>query len=130
MITWNDSMTTGVPAIDAQHKELIQRYNTFAEALSNSLLARDEAGKMLDFLQFYAVWHFEREEQYFDEYKCPFAEQNKCAHADFIQQFGAFYEEWQTEGMDTDLIQETFAAFGNWIENHICKIDVQIRSCV
>lgn len=61
MITWDDSMTTGVPEIDAQHKELFEKMNEFAEALACGK-GRAETGEMLDFLQFYAQWHFQREE--------------------------------------------------------------------
>ena len=130
MITWDDAMSTGVPEIDVQHKEIIEKHNEFAEALANYSFARQEAGDMLDFLQFYATWHFQREEQCFAKYQCPAAAANKQAHADFIRQFGHFYEQWHTEGMDLDLIKETFAELGAWIENHILRTDTQLRPCV
>lgn len=131
MLTWDDSMATGIPAIDGQHRELIERYNAFDAALSSSSLsARDEAGEILDFLQFYAIWHFEREEHCFEEYQCPIAAANKQAHAEFIESFGQFYEQWQTEGMDQRLIRATFADLGAWIQNHILGLDTQARFCL
>lgn len=131
MITWDDSMTTGVPAIDAQHQEIIRRYNTLAEAMaSNRMLSMDEAAETLDFLQFYAVWHFEREEACFEQYRCPAAAANKEAHAQFIAMFGQFYTQWQETGLDSALAQETFSELGRWIEHHIRRTDTQLLPCV
>lgn len=94
MITWDDSMSTGLPNIDAQHKEIIEKYNELDEALAQgSGRARTVAGELLDFLQFYSAWHFEREEKCMEEYKCPAAEANKQAHAEFTVIFGQLYEE-------------------------------------
>lgn len=129
MITWDDSMTTGVAEIDAQHKELIERYNAFAETLYSHTFMTLEAGELLDFLQFYAVWHFEREEECFHKYECPVAAANKEAHAEFIHKFGQFYEQWQTQGMKPELIRQTFAELGHWIADHIRKIDTELYPC-
>ena len=130
MITWDDSMSTGLPEIDGQHKELIERYNTFAEALARDGFIIAEAGDLLDFLQFYAVWHFEREEHCFEQYQCPIAAANKEAHAQFIEMFGQFYEQWQQHGMDSQLIEETYGELGTWIENHIRRLDTQLLPCL
>jgi hemerythrin len=129
MITWDDSMTTGLPNIDRQHKEIINKYNEFSEAMAGQE-GRAKAGEILDFLQFYAVWHFEKEEKCFEQYKCPAAEANKQAHAEFIDKFGQFYEQWQESVMDTELMQKTYVELGNWIENHILRVDTQLLPCV
>lgn len=129
MIIWDDSMATGVPEIDGQHIELIERYNAFAETLNTHQFMTLEAGELLDFLQFYAVWHFEREEECFDKYECPIAAANKEAHAEFIHKFGYFYEQWQTQGMNPELMRQTFAELGIWIANHIRRIDTELYPC-
>ena len=88
------------------------------------------AGDILDFLQFYAVWHFEREDKCMEQYKCPAAEANKQAHAEFIDKFGQFYEQWQESVMDWELVQQTYVELGDWIENHIRRVDAQLLPCV
>lgn len=123
-------MSTGVPDIDAQHKELIKRYNDLAAAMSSRMLSMDEAAETLDFLQFYTVWHFEREEEYFAHYDCPAADANKKAHAQFIKMFGEFYKQWQLESLDSALVQQTYIELGNWITNHIIGIDTQLHACI
>jgi hemerythrin len=85
---------------------------------------------LLDFLQFYSAWHFEREEQCMEEYQCPVAEMNKVAHAEFIEMFERFYEEWWADSMDMELVQQTFRGVGIWIQNHIQRTDTQLLFCV
>jgi hemerythrin len=130
MLIWDESMTTGQPNLDAQHQELFERYNRLSEALKQgSGSVRTATGEMLDFLQFYAAWHFEREEECMEEHRCPFAEANKNAHAQFIEMFGQFYEQWQESDTDMALVRQTYEELGNWIENHIMRIDTQLLTC-
>jgi hemerythrin len=131
MITWDDSMLTGLPDIDAQHKEIIAKFNEFSRAIGFSHgEGRETAGNVLDFLQFYAAWHFEREEACMAQYNCPVAEFNKRAHAQFVEKFGRFYRQWQEGNMDSNLMRKTFEELALWIENHIRKTDTQLRPCI
>jgi hemerythrin len=131
MITWDDSMTTGLPDIDAQHREIIKKFNEFSEAVWRpNGMNREVAGEVLDFLQFYAVWHFGREEQCMERYRCPAAAANKQAHAEFIQKFGGFYEQWQEAGMDLKLVRETYLELEKWIDHHIRRVDTELFPCV
>lgn len=130
MITWDDSMTTGLSNLDAQHRELIGKLNELSEALSGGQDSARVAGEILDFLQFYAAWHFEREEALMEQYQCPIAETNKKEHAKFIKKFGLFYEQWQTASMDPELANQTHAELANWIANHILQVDTQLHAYV
>ncbi len=129
MYTWDVSMATGVEEIDAQHKELLERLNQFAEALSNHH-GREETGNMLDFLQFYAQWHFEREERCMEHYQCPVAAANKSAHQEFIKRFDRLYQWYQKSDVDPRLVSETFHELQVWVFRHIKGVDTQLRPCV
>jgi hemerythrin len=130
MIIWNEeTMGTGVPRIDAQHKMLFQKFNEFSEALSKKK-SLEAAGEILDFLQFYATWHFGQEESCMDEYKCPIAADNQKAHAEFRKKFERFYTEWQTGNMTSKLAQKTYNELELWLVNHVAKTDTQLRPCV
>jgi hemerythrin len=129
MITWDESMSTGVPLIDAQHKMLFQKFNEFSEAISD-VTSREAAAETLDFLQFYATWHFRREEKCMDEYQCPVAAQNKQAHAEFLATFDGFYEKWQNGTITPELVRETHRELESWLVNHIGHTDTQLRQCV
>jgi hemerythrin len=122
-------MTTGVPEIDAQHKELLNRFNEFVEALLTGK-GREEAGKTLDFLQFYAQWHFQREEKCMDEYRCPVAAANRAAHRQFLERFGQLYEQYQDSDVNPEVMYNTFWELQDWIIKHIKRVDTQLVSCV
>ena len=131
MIAWDDTMTTGLPEIDVQHQEIIKKFNEFTEAVAHGKGSdRDMAGDILDFLQFYAAWHFEREEKCMAQYHCPAAQANKQAHAEFIDKFGRFYKQWQEAGMDFELVRAVYMELESWIVNHIRRIDTQLYPCV
>jgi hemerythrin len=129
MIIWDDSMSTGVLRIDTQHKMLFQKFNEFSEAISGTT-SREAAGELLDFLQFYATWHFGQEENCMNEYKCPVAAENKQAHAEFVRTFSKFYTEWQVGTMTPKLVSETYTVLENWLVQHVARVDTQLRPCV
>lgn len=129
MIIWDDAMSTGVAIIDAQHKMLFQKFNEFSEAIAGTT-SREAAGELLDFLQFYATWHFGQEENCMNEYKCPVAAENKQAHAEFISTFGQFYTQWQTGIMTPELVGKTYNELEKWLVKHVARVDTQLRPCV
>ena len=129
MIVWNAALATGVPHIDAQHKELIEHFNALAAAVEQGR-GREETGALLDFLQFYARWHFEREERCMDEYRCPAAAVNKAAHHYFNQRFGWLYEQYQRSDVNPQTVSDTLAELETWIVNHIARIDTRLGPCV
>lgn len=55
--TWDDSLSTGVPMIDAHHKELIAAVNDLGQAIAHQKGAT-AIKKLFVFLKFYAEWHF------------------------------------------------------------------------
>ncbi len=128
MIEWDESVGTGNVYIDNQHKALFEKYNE-----TSLIFEGDSDGKMseaaeglLDFLQFYATWHFKEEEALMDRFHSPAAEVNKIAHAQFLIVFGDFYTQWQDGNMDIDLARETYKSLGLWIRNHVKTIDSQL----
>jgi hemerythrin len=130
MIIWDEStMGTGVPELDAQHQKLFEKFNEFSEAMAGKK-SLEAAGDMLDFLQFYAKWHFGQEEDCMNKYKCPIADQNKKAHAVFLKKFDRFYTEWQTGNMTSKLAQKTYDELELWLVNHVARTDTQLRPCV
>ncbi len=129
MITWDDSLSTGLPNIDDQHKELIEHFNILLEAVEQGR-GREETGKILDFLTFYAEWHFEREERCMDEYNCPAAEENKTAHEYFRVKFGQLCRRYQESDTDDEIIHDTVRELAVWFVNHISRIDTKLNRCV
>jgi len=132
MIVWDaETMSTGLALIDAQHRMLFDKFNELSGRISEGGAAsREAAGEILDFLQFYAVWHFSREEDCMNQYKCPVAAENKQAHKEFTKKFSKFYEQWQSGDMTTQLVTATYVALEEWLLRHVARTDSQLRTCV
>ncbi len=127
-IEWNEEvMTTGIPEVDAQHKEWIRRFNQFEDAV----LSRHGTEAIHDALRFflsYAATHFPFEESWMEKLNCPSAELNQAAHARFREKIQAM-EDWiQAEGASLVEVIELKVDMEQWLVDHICKIDSQLRT--
>ena len=129
MIIWDDSMSTGLAIIDEQHKMLFQKCNEFSAVISE-ITARETAGEILDFLQFYVTWHFGEEEKSMESYQCPLADENKAAHAEFIRTFHQFYLQWQEGTMTPALAGAAYTELEKWLVNHVIYVDTQLHDYV
>lgn len=130
MVTWDIKLSTGDEHTDSQHKVLIDKLNEFEVIVSSNSSGdiRREAGEVLDFLQFYAAWHFAQEEQLMAELNCPVAAVNKAEHARFLEMFGRFYSQWQSSSMDIELARSTYRKLSEWVTDHIMTVDTQLKS--
>lgn len=128
-IEWDDALATGVPAIDAQHKELFAAFNDFAEAMERGIDEK-ELKKLLLYLRYYADWHFEREEDCARRHECPQAEENCQAHKRFRERITALYQQFRSSGGSRELAEQIHAELSDWLVNHIQRIDVRIGHCV
>lgn len=128
-LMWQQSMRTGIEEVDAQHKKLIGIYNSLGEAIERGITSA-EVAQFLDVLMDYATYHFNFEECCFEQYKCPFAAQNREAHADFVRIFEGIRAEFRERGADASLIIRIHAELSNWLITHITNIDSKLRPCV
>ena len=128
-IVWEPSMTTGLPDIDKQHQQLIRATNDLMEALAQGK-ARQEVGRILDFLNDYATEHFAKEEAYMAKYKCPAALSNKLAHSNFVKTFGELHERFHKEGSSAALALEVRRNLADWLVSHIRGVDTQLAAYV
>jgi len=128
-ILWNELMSTGVPKIDEQHKELIEALNTLGNAMQAGK-GKDEIEKILEFAGQYARKHFGFEEECFEKYNCPAAALNKQEHAWFVERFTVLMEEFQEKGARFSLIIKIHKELSHWLLQHICEVDMKLRPYV
>jgi len=126
LLKWDESMSTGVPKIDEQHQELLQRLNILVDAMIEGK-GNQEIEDMLTFLGKYTQCHFKDEEACMEEYKCPAALINKRAHAIFIKRFQQFRDEFKQDGPNTSLLIKVQRELLQWLINHIRGIDIKMR---
>jgi hemerythrin len=129
---WDESVATGEPAIDVQHKQFFAVLYDFAEALDQGNGAK-EIKKMLVFLKYYGEWHFGKEEDTFACYKCPLAGENQGAHKKYMVTIDSLLEQIRNSGTSEDLAHSSYEKLTDWLVNHIMKIDMvnadHIKSC-
>lgn len=126
---WDESFATGVAEIDEAHKMMFVWVNQLADAMRSGS-GGGEVLRLLDLLENYASRHFAHEEGCMHEWRCPAANANKQAHAEFVAYVAKLKQECRTEGVTTPRVLELQRALGTWLRNHIMKVDVTLRDCV
>ncbi len=126
---WSQSMSTGVPEVDNQHKELFRQLDSLHAAMSQGC-GRNEIEKTLDFLGDYVVKHFAEEEELMADVACPAAAENKRAHREFLTLFNTFRKRFDEAGASISLVMEINETVSHWLVQHIGKIDMQLKDCM
>ncbi len=124
-IEWTPDLALGVEKIDNQHRELIKRFNDFAEAVFDGR-GREAIGSTLQFLADYTVTHFRDEEALQELFGYPGYPRHKAIHDQFVEEVGRLKQRYDAGELDSELVVKTVDAVGAWIINHIKKEDLQI----
>lgn len=128
-IAWNPAMTTGLPSIDEQHKELFRQVAALNDAMLQGK-GREEIRQLLDFLGSYVAKHFAEEERAMEQYACPEASANRAAHAAFLAKFQAIRARFDQAGAGPSLVIETYDTATKWLVDHIRGIDCKLLASV
>lgn len=115
-ITWNDSFSVKVLAIDQQHKKLVDMINELTDAMRSGK-GRDILNKIISGLILYTGTHFKTEEKYFDQFDYPEAEIHKKEHEAFVLKVLEFKKGF--EKGDLNLTVEIMDFLSDWLQNHI-----------
>ncbi|MDB9314857.1 hemerythrin family protein [Spirulina sp. CS-785/01] len=126
---WDDSLKTGIPLIDQQHKQLIDQMSLLVQALKSNQ-AQGEIINILDFLDQYVEQHFSYEEGCMLKYRCPAAANNKTAHQKFIKTLKEVRQEYFKTGVSLSLVLKVNKELLEWFIHHIKRIDMQLQPCV
>ena len=125
MLTWKDTMTTGVPELDSQHKYLINFINELGYSINKKYDPKDIVG-VLKVMKFYAEQHFSREEKCMARHNCPIAGKNQKAHAVFVEKLEEYQKEYEQTGGSSEFAVRIHKELTDWTVNHIMTIDVQL----
>ena len=129
-IKWDyEKMTTGLSEIDEQHKEWILRFNEFDNAVINRK-GQDALKSAISFFVQYTETHFSREEACMAQYHCPAQALNRAAHDGFRAKLSEINDWVEKEGATMVEAMALELALEEWLVNHICTIDVQLRKVV
>jgi len=122
-LEWNDSLSLGIEAIDAEHKKLL--------ALSNALIAsvksddRDTVRKCFHELREYTVVHFLNEEKYMEQIRYPELSRHKLEHLELKSRVKQYQEGlFHRAKIDPKDVQEFIK---HWLIDHVVYADMNIK---
>src|SRR5512136_2487135 len=95
-VSWDRSLETGDPEIDAQHRELFHRIDKLLAATADRR-ARSEVGRLLTFLGDYVVSHFEAEERLMADSGYPEAAPHRDEHRRFVADYARLFEDYRAD---------------------------------
>ena len=89
-IQWRQEFSIGNPAIDRDHKKILEIYNAVADLVTNEEHNSDAYAKFLSEMTNYALSHFKKEEIYMQQFSYPKLTEHKHYHTDFINKVSSF----------------------------------------
>jgi hemerythrin-like metal-binding protein len=120
LMTWEESMSIGVPEVDAQHQRLFDMANEVAAVLEQGF-DRQAVDQALRALCDYAVEHFAAEEALMDPEGYPEYDRHLNEHLNCTTKALDFLEAFSEE-KEVDMAEFLqFVAF--WIRDHVLNMD-------
>jgi len=122
-IVWSDEFSVGIESIDEQHKKLIDMIKTLHDAIADGK-ASEVMDEIFNGLFDYANYHFSYEEELFDKYGYPDAENHKKEHTELKRQVAQHRARLATG--DRFMGEVLLLKFmQDWLVNHIMKTDMK-----
>ncbi len=126
---WKDIYELGVPAIDAQHKELFSRVEAFLQVLRSKESWEEKLPKInetLEFMKGYVVEHFHDEEEYQKKINYPKYEAHKQVHIGMVDYVLEVSKQFEESDNNENLMQQFGGKLLSWLINHVAAEDQQI----
>ncbi len=126
---WKDNYELGVPLIDAQHKELFRRVESFLQVLRSEVCWDEKVQKVnetLEFMKGYVVEHFRDEEEYQRSIGYSRYEAHKQIHTGMVDYVLDFSKQYEQSNNDEQLIQQFGGRLLAWLINHVAAEDQRI----
>jgi hemerythrin len=116
---WSEEISVGVPAMDAQHRELIDLLNVFAKH-TNPGVAFDTVMRMFN----YAAVHFHAEEALLEQAGYPEIETQRHEHQMFLSKTTEFSAKNLS---DPDVYVRMATYLTSWLLHHIMEEDMKYK---
>ena len=123
---WKDEYAFGIQIIDDQHKKFVETLNKLHDAIVSDQTKEMLSGIFWD-LSEYAVFHFNTEEMYFEEFGYEGAEDHKKHHREFREKMIEFQNQYN-EGKASISI-DLMKFLEDWLTNHLRDVDAKYVQC-
>lgn len=121
---WTEKYSVGVKEIDEQHQHFFEMANEIIDVAEKTDVSVSELLFKITNLCNYAVYHLLTEENIFNRYHYPEAQEHVNAHNSYREKMKEFMAEVEKEGSDTKKLALEIAQFaGDWLMNHILGMD-------
>jgi hemerythrin-like metal-binding protein len=121
LLTWNDTYSVGVEALDDQHNGLFETLNELHDAMAKGQ-AKNITGPLLQSLVDYTHDHFAAEEALMATTKYPRLIEHRARHHELIQQVNDFVNRFNRGEIALSLPLMQFLR--EWLTTHIQKEDM------
>ena len=125
MLKLTEDLLIGIPEVDAQHQELIDRVNELL-SMQDRAYFKPEVLKTIDLLSVYVVKHFNDEEAVQAKINYPKIEEHKKEHQNFLEKFSKFKSTYEEEGHSSILALDINSSLIQWVINHVRMEDADI----
>ena len=122
-IPWNDALSAGHAAIDAEHMELIRLFNELSDAVKQRK-GKNVCGGILDAIIDHTVSHFTTEAELMKEYRYPKRAQHNIEHAQLIKQAQNYRAKFESAPPGTHIELIRFPE--DWLTFHIATSDKEL----
>lgn len=124
-LRWDDTMSVGVPAVDADHRVLIDLINRLDSSVEGGD-GRAVIGTVLNSLVDYIAHHFAREEKVMEACGYPHLEDHRKIHSDLAERV----VDVQCRFLDNEqevIGAEVLGFLKDWLRDHILGQDMDFR---
>ena len=128
-INWDQSMATGVDAVDDWNKKVIVWLNTLLAAMLRGK-GQMEIHDLLDQLGAFTAAYFAHEEECVVRHKCPAAKKNAAAHDNASMLLDSLNAEFERNGATAHLTVRIETVLMRVLTGHMKQIDSGLYPCV
>ena len=125
LFTWTDDLLVGVELIDRQHQEYFRRVNALFDALKGCQ-PKEALLEAFDFLQEYAVLHFDAEQHIMGVHEYPGVEKHMQLHASFASRIDSMREALAAPGGEEAVRDKLDSLLVGWFVSHIRRVDQEL----
>ncbi|MFC1481414.1 bacteriohemerythrin [Candidatus Neomarinimicrobiota bacterium] len=127
IITWNDDWNIGHPEIDEHHHKLVEMVQRLFGAII-TVQGKDYVKEIFVELIEYTKYHFNREEEVFEEHGFDQLDHHKLQHQRIIQQVLDISEDIIAQGASEEITEEVYHFLKHWLADHIIKEDLKFKT--
>lgn len=127
-LTWKPNYTTGDGTLDEQHRRLFDLFNRLEALIGNGVYDGPDVRAVMDLIGAELREHFRCEEGCMSRRRCPMADKNKQEHDRFLAMYQRF-ESGHAGNPSPDALTTFHREAEWWLLEHVCFVDIHLRSC-